>query len=97
MNAWLENKLEQSASINDWLSPKREEAAASLKAMPWPTRKTEAWKYTSLYALESADLSGASTAAEELLNISTIDSDSSIDLIFKDGVLVSILVVCLKV
>ncbi|MDX1693872.1 MAG: Fe-S cluster assembly protein SufD [Ketobacteraceae bacterium] len=37
--------------VNRWLKSAREQGAAALETTPWPTRKTEAWKYTSLYPL----------------------------------------------
>ncbi|PIE41030.1 MAG: hypothetical protein CSA49_05535 [Gammaproteobacteria bacterium] len=40
---------EQHAS--DWLNNARQQGNAALQKAAWPTRKTEAWKYTSLYPL----------------------------------------------
>ncbi|MDP2504907.1 MULTISPECIES: Fe-S cluster assembly protein SufD [unclassified Oceanobacter] len=35
----------------DWLQPIRAQGSAAFAAAPWPTRKTEAWKYCSLKTL----------------------------------------------
>ena len=36
----------------DWLTPVRERGAASVAEMPLPSRKDEAWRYTSVGFLE---------------------------------------------
>lgn len=43
--------LSANQQATDWLSKARQQGSAELETAAWPTRKTEAWKYTSLYAL----------------------------------------------
>ncbi len=43
----------QQNSKTPWLADVREKGLATFKRMPFPTRKTEAWKYTSLRALSA--------------------------------------------
>lgn len=38
-----------------WIETLRETARTTFTGLPWPTRKTEAWKYTSLEALDEND------------------------------------------
>ena len=43
--------LSANQQASDWLSNARQQGSTELENAAWPTRKTEAWKYTSLYAL----------------------------------------------
>ena len=82
MSNWLANALQQAGQIDDWLAPQRQAAVAQLQQSRWPNRKTEAWKYTSLHALENARFAepAASTAS-----IEPIDGLAAIELHFING------------
>ena len=56
MNSWLDSTIARAELIDDWLAPKRKESLALLRECHWPTRKTEAWKYTPVRAIERAAL-----------------------------------------
>ena len=64
-----------------------ESGAKAFKAMPFPTRKTEAWKYTSLYALTQQDYNQAVKSVE--LSESPVDFSvpglDAINLVFVNG------------
>lgn len=64
MSKWLANTLQKAEHLDDWLLPKRQASLKLLNGSQWPTRKTEAWKYTSLSALENADFPLASNEAD---------------------------------
>ena len=83
MSQWLQQTIDRASTVDDWLSPVRAEALKTLKQTSWPTRKTEAWKYTAVTPLEKAELvpSTSSTAVD----IDSIEGLDSIDLIFVDG------------
>lgn len=91
MNPWLENALEQAVSKveqqSDALSNIRAASLAQLQQTPWPTRKTEAWKYTSLKPLESATLRAAE--AGESSAVDPIAGLNSLDILVVDGRLVT--------
>ena len=52
MSEWLESAITRAQGINDWLAPKRAHALDLLAKTKWPTRKTEAWRYTPLRPVE---------------------------------------------
>lgn len=52
MSELVQQALSQSLALNDYLQPIREQGRQRLAAASWPTRKTEAWRYTPLRALE---------------------------------------------
>ncbi|MCV2402584.1 Fe-S cluster assembly protein SufD [Marinomonas sp. C2222] len=52
MSAWLESAIARGQDNSDWLAPKRAHALELLSATKWPTRKTEAWRYTPLRPIE---------------------------------------------
>jgi len=56
MKDWLGNTIARGELIDDWLSPKRQTSLALLRDSKWPTRRTEAWKYTPVKAVERAAL-----------------------------------------
>jgi Fe-S cluster assembly protein SufD len=87
MSAWLQQAIDKASSVNDWLSPIRAEALQALKQESWPTRKTEAWKYTPLTPLERTEFSQVTNSAA--VDIDSIAGLNSIDLVFVDGVLVT--------
>ncbi|WP_019528933.1 Fe-S cluster assembly protein SufD [Dasania marina] len=82
MSEWLTTVLSRAQSVNDWLSPKREQSLALLRDAKWPTRKTEAWKYTPLRAVENAQFTGALAADAP---VAAIPGLQSIDLVFVNG------------
>lgn len=83
MSQWLANVIDRADSVNDWLSPARQEALTRLKETSWPTRRTEAWRYTSLHALENSTFTGSTAAVTAEAPV--ITGLNSIDLIFIDG------------
>lgn len=88
MSVWLDQAVHRAEHVDDWLAPQRRASLALLKQTPWPNRKTEDWKYTSLYPLKDLQLvlegTGAvSTVAEPVPGLDTLD------LQFIDGQLVS--------
>jgi Fe-S cluster assembly protein SufD len=85
MSNWLAGAVSRAGTVSDWLSPKRQQSLALLQAAQWPTRKTEAWKYTSLRALENTECEHA--ANQPVRDVETISGLHSIDLVFVDGVL----------
>lgn len=82
MSNWLSNVAARADQSGDWLSDKRQAAAAQLQERSWPTRKTEDWKYTPLKAVERLNLSESAQASPEL---SSIEGLSSLDLVFRNG------------
>lgn len=90
MSDWLNKALTRAETLSDWLAPQRQQSLALLRAEKWPTRKTEQWKYTSLYGLVqtefgAADLTAAANA-DSLQDVS-IAGLNSIDIVFVDGLL----------
>ncbi|MFT2111145.1 Fe-S cluster assembly protein SufD [Marinomonas sp. 2405UD68-3] len=83
MSVWLENAIARANSTSDWLSPIREASLATLKETPWPTRKTEAWKYTSLKSLERVTLSAVDIEYQDMPD--EIDGFESLNLVFRNG------------
>ncbi|HLV47592.1 MAG TPA: Fe-S cluster assembly protein SufD [Aliidiomarina sp.] len=83
MSQWLANVIDRADSVNDWLSPARQEALTRLKETSWPTRRTEAWRYTSLHALENSTFTGSTAGVTAEAPV--ITGLNSIDLIFIDG------------
>ena len=87
MSQWLLNAVSRAETVDDWLAPKRQLSLQLLRETKWPTRKTEAWKYTPLSVL--ADSVFQPAANGEAVSADTIDGLNSIDLLYVDGVLVS--------
>jgi Fe-S cluster assembly protein SufD len=69
MNNWLGNALNRAETVDDWLQHRRHASLALLRATEWPTRKTEAWKYTSLRPLAEASFMAADRSAPPLESI----------------------------
>lgn len=64
MSNWLTQAINQAESLpSDWLSPKRAIALEALRQQSWPSRRTEAWKYTPVNLLERAKFSADSPVA----------------------------------
>ncbi len=82
MSSWLAQAISSAEKIEDWLSPKRALSLAALKETPWPSRKTEAWKYTPVNAIERAQLKPSDNTAAKASDIPDLNS---IDLVFVDG------------
>jgi Fe-S cluster assembly protein SufD len=89
MSQWLQQTIDRASSVQDWLSPIRAEALERLKQESWPTRKTEAWKYTPVKPLEKVELTHSNSSPA--VDIEVIDNLNSIDLVFVDGCLVTAL------
>ncbi|MGK0440476.1 MAG: Fe-S cluster assembly protein SufD [Pseudohongiellaceae bacterium] len=87
MSEWLTQALSRAESVDDWLSPKRQQSLQLLRDVKWPNRKTEAWKYTPLRVLENAqfEVGGHNTA-----DVESIEGLKSIDLIFSNGQLAAV-------
>jgi len=83
MSSWLES-LNQGAAqrIEQSRSPLAKRGAQLLADVSWPTRKTEAWKYTSLASLADAEYGDARSVRVAPPSIKDLDS---FDLVF-DGV-----------
>ncbi len=75
-------------NVDPWLSSAREQGANALQATPWPTRKTEDWKYTSLYPLTADNYlqpaPAANIGADDLAPF-TIEGLDTYRLVFVDG------------
>lgn len=84
MSNWLDNAITRAESVSDWLSPQRQQSLALLRQAKWPNRKTEAWKYTPLFALEKAQFR---VQPQANIDVAAIDGLNSIDIVFVDGVL----------
>ncbi|GGO67023.1 Fe-S cluster assembly protein SufD [Bowmanella pacifica] len=82
MSQWLEQVVERAEQAN--LTGPRLQALTALKQQRWPTRKTEAWRYTSVTPIEQLSLSSVQTIRA---NATDIDGLDSLDLVFIDGVL----------
>ena len=84
MSQWLGNAVARAEQLDDWLSPQRQQSLALLREQDWPTRKTEAWKYTSVKAL-SDKVFKLPAAPSKSQTPAPIDQLDSIDLLFIDG------------
>jgi len=92
MNPWLETALAKADSVSqaDCLASLRQASLAELKNTAWPTRKTEAWKYTSLKTLEKLQLgSGANSTPELQDSHANFPAIESIQLQWQSGVLLT--------
>jgi len=83
MSQWLNHVLERASTVDDWLSPVRAQALDTLKQQQWPTRRTEAWRYTSLHSVADLELKAASGNATAEAPL--IEGLNSLDLVFVDG------------
>lgn len=82
MSSWLADSISAAEKVEDWLSPKRTQSLALLKEAQWPSRKTEAWKYTPVNAIERANFSNTVTQTQA---VSSIPDLEAIELVFIDG------------
>ncbi|NVK29257.1 MAG: Fe-S cluster assembly protein SufD [Flavobacteriia bacterium] len=83
MSEWLEGAIARAQGINDWLAPKRAHALEVLANTKWPTRKTEAWRYTPLRPVDRSQAKPASGMTD--LSPLAIDNLSAIELVFVNG------------
>jgi len=88
MSNWLDSAVTRADSVSDWLSPQRKQSLELLKATPWPTRKTEAWKYVPINVWERTELQAADVS-EDCAASEPIEGLESIDLVFVNGELKS--------
>jgi len=90
MSQWLEQVIAHAADkpAEGWLAQQRQSSLAKLKTGRWPTRKTEAWRYTSLAPVEKRQPLSAS-ADNTAIDVPGIEGLDSIDLVFSQGQLVS--------
>ncbi|MCC5856389.1 MAG: Fe-S cluster assembly protein SufD [Idiomarina sp.] len=82
MSQWLAQVIDRASTVDDWLNGPRQQALATLKEQSWPTRRTEAWRYTSLHALENLALPAA---VSEDVSAPVVAGLDSIDLLFVNG------------
>ena len=83
MSEWLESAITRAQGINDWLAPKRAHALELLSTTKWPTRKTEAWRYTPLRAVERTQAKVIDNAVS--LSPVAIADLAAIELVFVNG------------
>ncbi|MEH6444251.1 MAG: Fe-S cluster assembly protein SufD [Oceanospirillaceae bacterium] len=83
MSSWLAHTITQAETVSDWLSPKRAASLELLKNTTWPSRKTEAWKYTPINVIERANFTPDSTPATVASDIPNLNA---INLVFIDGI-----------
>ncbi len=83
MSEWLGGAVSRAESVSDSLSPKRAASLALLREQPWPTRRTEAWMYTPLAAIERGGF--APVANRQSVTTDSIAGLDSIDLVFVGG------------
>lgn len=84
MSDWLAQVIDRADAVTDALLPQRQDALAVLKTQQWPSRRTEAWRYTSLHSLEDMRLPALSVATAEAPQIAGLEA---IDLVFVNGCL----------
>ncbi len=83
MSEWLESVIARAQEIDDWLAPKRAYAVDLLSMTKWPTRKTEAWRYSPLRSVERFQAKVIDEKTD-LLPIAISDL-SAIELVFING------------
>lgn len=83
MSEWLESAIARAQGIDDWLAPKRAHALDLLSTTKWPTRKTEAWRYTPLRSVERSQAKMMDEKAD-LSPVAIVDL-SAIELVFVNG------------
>ncbi|RTE87087.1 MULTISPECIES: Fe-S cluster assembly protein SufD [Gammaproteobacteria] len=84
MSQWLANVLERSSADAGTLSSLREASLAKLKDISWPTRRTEAWRYTSLHPVEKLSLKTNAEVSEQF-DAPEVDDLNSIDIVMVNG------------
>ncbi|MGB1238405.1 MAG: Fe-S cluster assembly protein SufD [Pseudomonadales bacterium] len=81
--SWLASTISQAEQTSDWLSEKRQQSLALLRETPWPSKRTEAWKYTPINTVERAKFEAVEAAA--IPPLTSIEGLESLDLYFVDG------------
>lgn len=92
MSQWLARTLDGITINNDALASVRQDALLRLQETAWPNRKTEAWRYTPLKALESVNFEAPDVdvaSVEQLLEEANIEGLNTIDVVFLNGELKS--------
>ncbi|CUS49155.1 MAG: Fe-S cluster assembly protein SufD [Idiomarinaceae bacterium HL-53] len=87
MSQWLDNVVARGAEHLSELAPVRSASLAKLREQSWPTRRTEAWRYTSLHAIAESKL--ATDMAPVNYTAPTVEGLNSIDLVAVNGALVT--------
>ena len=83
----LAARLYAGESAPTWIEALRETARSAWVTAPWPTRKTEAWKYTALDALGERDYLRRATAAVPQLDATALIPALEADrIVFVNGV-----------
>ncbi|TRW50164.1 Fe-S cluster assembly protein SufD [Aliidiomarina halalkaliphila] len=86
MSDWLAQVIDRADAVanaqKDELASLRQNALAELKQQQWPTRRTEAWRYTSLHPLEDMTLPALS---QDVPAVPEIDGVDSLDFVFVNG------------
>ncbi|WP_067097738.1 Fe-S cluster assembly protein SufD [Marinomonas atlantica] len=87
MSEWLQHAIAHADSIQDGFADQRATSLALLTDTKWPSRKTEAWKYTPLRAVERS----SAVFKEESPELTPVDVEGLdfLELTFVDGQLVS--------
>lgn len=89
MGTWLNQSIAQAAQIKDRLSSQRANSLDLLRNQPWPTLKTEAWKYTTLRALDNLANLDASKNPENVTSVNLkpelIENFECLDIVFVNG------------
>lgn len=88
MSEWLQQAIARADSIQDGFEDQRATSLALLKDIKWPTRKTEAWKYTPLRAVERSKAIFKEESPE--LEPVAVEGLEFLELTFVDGQLVSL-------
>ncbi|GAB3485379.1 Fe-S cluster assembly protein SufD [Marinomonas epiphytica] len=83
MSEWLSSAIARGQAVQDWLTPNRQVAIETLQQTSWPTRKTEAWRYTPLRAVERSKAS-TSVGLDDLSPAQVAGLDA-IELVFVNG------------
>ncbi|MDO6746040.1 Fe-S cluster assembly protein SufD [Gilvimarinus sp. 1_MG-2023] len=78
-------ELAEQQSAPDWLSGLREQGAERFAATPWPTRRTEHWKYTPLAGLAKKVLTPSETSSVDFQSVVSVQSPAY-RLVFVNGV-----------
>jgi len=75
----------ESGGDNDWLASLRAKGSSAWGAFPFPTRKTEDWKYTNLTSLKKRDVFSKPAQTVQLDTLETIPGIHGSRLVFVNG------------
>ncbi|MGB1092266.1 MAG: SufB/SufD family protein, partial [Oceanobacter sp.] len=92
MNKFQQDQIQRVSqqSAPEWLTSVREAGASAFTEAPWPTRKTEAFKYCSLKALGEVGFDAAAPALEDVADVAIAAAIPGLDtyrLVLVNGVL----------